>query len=215
MTSKLIATGLGIAMLAFAPLAMAQQNIDFGDDGSLFASDGECDDPRFTGSGMTDTALLDSDIKHDATDCKAAYDAGNLQLKSADTQSAPDQIVNDINFGTDGGDYTNDGECDDPRFTGPGMTDTPLLDADIKNDATDCRTAYEAGNLQLKSASPQVTSKGINFGDDDSQFANDGECDDPRFTGPGMTATALLDSDIRHDATDCKTAFDAGDLQVK
>ncbi len=217
MIRTIFATALSIAMLAFAPLAVAQQSIDFGDDGSMFANDGECDDPRFTGPGMTDTKLLESDILHDATDCKAAFEAGNLQLKSEGpvvTPTAP-QIVDGIDFGTDGGDYTNDGECDDPRFEGPGMTNTPLLDEDIKNDATDCRTAYEAGNLQLKTESPQITSDGINFGDDASRFANDGECDDPRFTGPGMTDTALLESDIRHDATDCKAAFDAGNLVVK
>lgn len=216
MTKKIIAAGLGIAMLAVAPLAVAQQSIDFGTDGGDYANDGECDDPRFTGPGMTNTPLLDEDIKNDATDCRTAYEAGNLQLKTASNQARPSaQTVNGIDFGTDGGDYTNDGECDDPRFEGPGMTNTPLLDEDIRNDATDCRTAYEAGNLQLKTASPQVSSNGINFGDDDSQFANDGECDDPRFTGPGMTDTALLESDIRHDATDCKAAFDAGKLQVK
>ena len=30
------------------------------------------------------------------------------------------------------------------------MTATPLLEGDIGHDATDCRTAYEAGNLTLR-----------------------------------------------------------------
>lgn len=55
----------------------------------------------------------------------------------------------------------------------------------------------------------------IDFGDDASEWANDFECDDPRFQGPGMTATPLLDSDIRHDATDCRTAFEQGRLQLR
>ncbi|MXO89812.1 hypothetical protein [Pontixanthobacter aquaemixtae] len=58
--------------------------------------------------------------------------------------------ISEIDFGTDGGDWANDGECDDPRFVGEGMTSTPLLDEDIKSDATDCRTAYEKGELSLK-----------------------------------------------------------------
>ena len=42
----------------------------------------------------------------------------------------------------------------------------------------------------------------IPYGDDSSPYANDGECDDKRFEGPGMTATILLDSDVGRDATD-------------
>ena len=52
------------------------------------------------------------------------------------------------------------------------------------------------------------------FGDDASDFANDGECDDPRFKGPGM-ATKLLSSDILHDARDCETAWDNGDIELR
>ncbi len=55
----------------------------------------------------------------------------------------------------------------------------------------------------------------IDFGDDASEWANDNECDDPRFQGPEMTATPLLDEDRGHDATDCKTAFERGELQLK
>jgi hypothetical protein len=58
-----------------------------------------------------------------------------------------------IDFGDDNGDWANDNECDDSRFEGPGMTSTPLLEEDIGHDATDCRTAYEAGNLTLRGVS--------------------------------------------------------------
>ena len=128
-----------------------------------------------------------------------------------------------IDFGDDNGDWANDNECDDKRFVGPGMTATPLLDEDIGHDATDCRTAYEAGNLQLRDsatpATPQalaapVGGGAVDFGDDSSRWANDNECDDKRFAGPGMTATPLLDEDIGHDATDCRTAYEAGRLRL-
>ena len=44
------------------------------------AEDGECDDPRFEGDGMSTTVLLDSDIRNDATDCLAAYQDGTITL---------------------------------------------------------------------------------------------------------------------------------------
>lgn len=58
-----------------------------------------------------------------------------------------------IDFGDDNGRWSNDNECDDSRFEGAGMTATPLLEEDIGHDATDCRTAYEAGNLTLRGIS--------------------------------------------------------------
>ena len=63
--------------------------------------------------------------------------------KPAATNAAPD-------FGDDNGKYSRDGECDDMRFEGAGMTTTPLLDEDIKHDATDCRVAFEQGRLALR-----------------------------------------------------------------
>ncbi|MXO72514.1 hypothetical protein [Alteraurantiacibacter buctensis] len=124
--------------------------IDFGDDASRWANDNECDDKRFIDAGMTATPLLDEDIGHDATDCRTAYEAGNLQLRQAVPArplSAP--VDGTVDFGDDTSRWANDNECDDKRFTGPGMTETPLLDEDIGHDATDCRLAYEAGRLQL------------------------------------------------------------------
>lgn len=55
-------------------------NIDFGDDSSDFALDGECDDPRFEGSAMA-IWPMDEDIKRDATDCRNAFRAGNITVK--------------------------------------------------------------------------------------------------------------------------------------
>lgn len=151
-TSHFLSAVLLIGAVAHVP-AMAQ-SIDFGDDGSRFAKDGECDDMRFSGAGMTDTLLIDSDIKHDATDCRAAYNQGRLTYDgghrgNTSVATAPPSNTR-IQWGDDAGKYAKDGECDDKRFAGAGMTDTPLLDSDIKHDATDCRVAFEQGRLQLR-----------------------------------------------------------------
>jgi hypothetical protein len=127
---------------AFAAPAFAAPNVSFGDDNGNYTHDGECDDPRFEGPGMTGTALLSDDMLHDATDCQAAFDAGKLTLRGV----ADDGTVD---FGDDGGSYAKDGECDDMRFTGPGMTATTLIEDDIMHDATDCRAAYEAAKVKL------------------------------------------------------------------
>lgn len=116
-----------------------------------------------------------------------------------------------INFGDDSSQWSNDGECDDGRFTGPGLTSTPLLEDDVLADATDCRNAYNAGQLTLAGVSKDGT---IDFGNDSGEWSNDGECDDMRFAGPGMTTTPLLQEDIMRDASDCRAAFQAGQLTL-
>ena len=200
--------GLVSLIACFAAGPLMAQTIDFGDDSSEWANDGECDDPRFRGPGMTNTPLLDSDIRRDATDCRTAYEAGRLTL--ADAGGKP-MKSGGVNFGTDAGDWSNDGECDDPRFEGPGMTSTPLLSDDVLRDATDCQSAFEAGRLSLRGISADGT---VDFGNDSGDWANDGECDDMRFEGPGMTSTPLLFDDIMTDASDCRDAFNAGRLTL-
>lgn len=189
--------------------------VDFGRDSSEWANDGECDDPRFEGPGMTETTLLDSDRFGDASDCRSAYEAGRLSIRGAAAKLTG--AAAQIDFGRDSSEWANDGECDDPRFKGPGMTSTTLLDSDILGDATDCRTAFEAGKLSLIIDAPRKapSSGGIDFGNNASEWANDGECDDPRFEGPGMTETTLLDSDSYRDANDCEAAYDAGRLWLR
>ncbi|WP_128892290.1 hypothetical protein [Erythrobacter sp. HKB08] len=137
-----------IAIALCAPVPVSAQDFDFGDDESIFARDGECDDMRFEGAGMTDTPLLESDIGHDATDCRVAYEQGRLTYRGDGPSSVRDSSM--IIWGDDNGQWANDGECDDMRFEGPGMTSTPLLEEDVKHDATDCRLAYEQGRLDLK-----------------------------------------------------------------
>jgi hypothetical protein len=70
---------LALAALS-ASSAFAQ--IDFGDNASLWANDGECDDPRFEGEGAADT-LLDEDRGHDADDCRMLFEAGRIRLRVA------------------------------------------------------------------------------------------------------------------------------------
>jgi hypothetical protein len=52
------------------------------------------------------------------------------------------------------------------------------------------------------------------FGDDSSRWANDGECDDPRFAGEG-SADTLLDEDRGHDATDCRRLLKQGRIELR
>ncbi|RDE09604.1 hypothetical protein [Pelagibacterium lacus] len=204
-------TGLWLASTALAlSLALAApaqaQDIDFGDDASTWANDGQCDDPRFEGPGAA-AFLSPVDEMHDATDCQAAFEAGDITLKAPDATSgatvAPAAGVEEnaeIDFGDDSGLWANDGECDDPRFGGG-------LASHEGADASDCRAAYEAGEVTYSGdAGSAATAPGdIDFGDDSGTWANDGECDDPRFGG-------ALQSHEFADASDCRAAYEAGEV---
>lgn len=54
----------------------------------------------------------------------------------------------------------------------------------------------------------------IDWGDDSSVWANDGECDDPRFAGPGAAAV-LLPEDEGADASDCRRLYEQGRVSYK
>lgn len=54
----------------------------------------------------------------------------------------------------------------------------------------------------------------IEWGDDTSEYARDGECDDDRFAGPAVSAV-MLDEDRYHDATDCRAAYLAGRIYLR
>jgi hypothetical protein len=68
-----------IGLVIANSVAVAQQTPAFGDDSSMWANDGECDDPRFVGQGMA-SVLLDEDRMHDATDCRALFESGRIAL---------------------------------------------------------------------------------------------------------------------------------------
>lgn len=53
------------------------------------------------------------------------------------------------NFGDNSLRHSNDGECDDPRFAGPGV-DHIVLSSDRGKDANDCRALCENGSIWLK-----------------------------------------------------------------
>jgi len=121
-----------------------------------------------------------------------------------------------IDFGDDSGEYSNDGECDDRRFFGSGMAET--LDwEDTGRDATDCRAAFQAERISLwvfADALAATQCDAIDFGDNTSEYANDGECDDPRFEGMAIDGV-LIDDDRGHDANDCRRACEFGLLGLR
>jgi hypothetical protein len=122
----------------------------------------------------------------------------------------------DIAFGDDSGSYPQDGECDDPRFAGPGMA-TSFDDDSILKDATDCSAMFQANRIRLvrtKAESDVAECASIDFGDDTSEWANDDECDDPRFTGVGVDGI-LNAEDEAHDAADCRALCAAGEIWLR
>ncbi|VAW22151.1 hypothetical protein MNBD_ALPHA12-966 [hydrothermal vent metagenome] len=115
-----------------------------------------------------------------------------------------------ISFGNNSSEWAYDGECDDPRFAGPGMADT-LLDEDMGRDASDCRNLLNKGRIYIRSGGGD---NGVHFGDNSSEWAYDGECDDPRFKGPGMADT-LLEEDTGSDASDCRSLYREGSIWLR
>lgn len=186
----------------------------FGNDSSFYAKDGECDDPRFQGRGMGAKPTR-SGIESDATDCIALWKSKRITpAEKLDVNGF--LILEGIVFGDDSGSYANDNECDDPGFFGRGVSEGASSE-NAGKDKTDCLAAYQAGSVKRASPVPvdrSITVDGIRFGDDDSPFAKDGECDDPRFEGDSM-AESLREEDAGHDATDCLAAFQADAISLK
>ena len=121
-----------------------------------------------------------------------------------------------IRFGDNRSQWAHDGECDDRRFFGPGV-DEDLMAEDIGHDAADCRRLYKEGRIRFwvesKARAATECSK-IRFGDNASQWSKDGECDDPRFEGRGMSKD--LDSDdTGHDARDCRQMCKTGMIYLR
>ena len=213
---------LSASVLAFATvvsLPALAQDIDFGDDSGAFSRDGECDDPRFEGAGMA-ISPVEADSMADASDCSKAFRGGRITLIAGGDAPTGDgePPQGDVDFGANSSDWANNGECDDPRFTGTGMA-AVLLPEDRLADAADCRTLFDAGSITLAAGgdvpapdAPDAPA-GVDFGANTSDWANNGECDDPRFTGTGM-AEILLPEDTLIDAADCQALFDAGSITL-
>ncbi len=186
----------------------------FGDDTNLYANDGECDDPRFEGEASAKKPPL-SALEHDGTDCIKAWKAGRIRaVQERDLNGI--MILGGTLFGDDTSAYSNDGECDDPQFIGQSMANGGGSAEHRGHDRTDCLTAFQAGSLKIAPAIPvhqRITVDGVDFGDDESAFANDGECDDPRFEGEGSAVTKQ-EVNRAHDASDCLAAFQANTISL-
>jgi hypothetical protein len=139
--------GISLFVAAFLAVPVAAQTVNFGDDASQWANDGECDDRRFTGQKM-DTELDNDDILHDAKDCREAYDAGLIQFVDRAAARAA-TVCSAIQFGQDSSEWANDGECDDYRFEGTGMSST-ISAGDIGRDASDCKRLCDMGTIFLR-----------------------------------------------------------------
>lgn len=167
--------------------------------GSKFRHIGECSDPRLEGPGIR--AKVGRSIEGDHPfphACRVPFLSRAAILK-AKTSDGP------FFFGHDGGKFTFDGECDDPRFEGPGMA-SPTTRLNVGRDATDC----DQGEVTPTEIRSDIS---IDFGNNASRFSYDGECDDPRFEGPGM-ADPVSTADEGKDAIDCFRAYDAGKIEL-
>jgi hypothetical protein len=90
---------------------------------------------------------------------------------------------------------------------------TTLLEDDRLHDATDCRELFLAGSIRLIEDTTPIDNSGADFGDNSSTWAFDGQCDDPRFAGRNMAAMPL-DTDMFHDADDCRDLFEQDSIRL-
>ena len=141
----------GIWLLSFTMLSAcvaSQQaeiaDIYFGDDSIVYARDGECDDPRFTGLGTVNDVDWTS-VGRDATDCRRAVANGARYWLTPSALVPVDCEATD--FGEDDlEEGVNDGICDDGRFITLGGAYIHLY-KDSQKDATDCQRVCAAGML--------------------------------------------------------------------
>ncbi len=126
-------------------------------------------------------------------------------------------VAQNVNFGDDSGEWSNDGECDDRRFYGSTGMASGLDRDDVGRDATDCKRGYDLGVLKVwdfQAAKAATTCSAINFGDDSGDWPNDGQCDDYRFEGPGADHVQLTE-DIGKDKTDCARLCEFGEVALR
>lgn len=142
---KTLRTGAFLCLVATS--AAQAQTINFGDNTSEYANDGECDDRRFRGVGMA-TGLDVDDSFHDANDCKTAFGDGRIKLWIAAEAKAATQCTA-YRYGDNSSEWANDGECDDFRFEGKGMSSV-ILSEDIGHDAEDCRKLCQSGKIFIR-----------------------------------------------------------------
>ncbi|MES2624840.1 MAG: pre-peptidase C-terminal domain-containing protein [Pseudomonadota bacterium] len=131
-----------------APSSVASNGeIDFGDDLSAWANDGECDDPRFQGEGVADSAD-DSDLYHDATDCSTLYAAGNVAI-AANAATA--------DGAAEGGPARGSLDSSDAVLDNYGYVDTYTFDGEAGATAVlDLRSASFDTYLQVRAPSGEL-----------------------------------------------------------
>ena len=128
-----------------------------------------------------------------------AEQVGN-EYGGEEEESSETVAASDLQWGDDSGNYANDDACDDARFHSDG-DDWSYQRSHVLRDATDCRTLYEAGSIQLY----------LDFGDNSGTYADDDTCDDNRFTGEGRSILTT-DSHVKIDSADCIAAYREGNL---
>lgn len=161
-----------------------------------------------------------SALAETATALATACQATEPELVAVASTTAPafDRISSDFQFGTDESASAFDGLCSDRRFVGPAMAEAPWRPGDEQRDATDCETAWNEGNLLLRTpeslgiASIGEVYQGIDFGTDTGQFIHDGQCNDAQFKGAGMAGEAFV-ADTRTDRSDCLVAYLEGEIK--
>ncbi len=189
--------------------------VDFGTNTSEYSNDGACDDPRFEGLGEAESPNFEH-LGKDATDCQKLCEFDMVFLRDMGAVDLPEPEPVDEVYGDNSGEYTRDGECDDRRFVGGAMA-ASLGWGSTGRDAADCRDAAEAGLISLwdqQLAAEQTVCSAIDFGDDSSEYANDGTCDDNRFEGRG-SASLITSGYEGRDATDCSRMCDYGLIFVR
>ena len=200
-------------------MAVDSSGLNFGDNSGIFANDGECDDPRFEGPGSAFSTSESSEMR-DADDCRSLFESGQLTLvagansspstlNSATTTSIPSTPMAEpepepYTIGTPRGDIDGALQEDGSLFASG-----TVYGDEITGDNNRMQRAPSVTPAPSRSA----PTGGVDFGDNSSIYANDGECDDPRFEGAGMAAVSF-DDDIRRDANDCRAAFQAGTITL-
>ncbi len=162
---------------------------------------GPCNDPRLEGPGVVNIPEPTAGFEDPSPlECRNAFLAGTAILKNwTDGQH--------FLYGFDGGKYAYDGECDDPRFEGFGAA-TALNRRNVGRDAYDCRYGENIESIKIEH------DEFNDFGNNASRHSYDGECDDTRFEGLGMSGITS-NMHVRRDAMDCYRGYIAGDIELK
>ena len=186
--------------------------LSFGGNAGEWAGNGVCNDPRFEADPRSpDAALPVDNARHqDGADCEQEFLERRVWPAWAWLADSRGLV-----FGDDSGEWAGDGECDDPRFFGVAGAESASA-SNLLRDASDCHEAWADGRVTLVSpvALLDKLPAGFDLGRDTSEWAFDGECDDPRFHGEHV-ASELHPENQGRDATDCGRAFLKGTADIR